>query len=431
MRTLGGHLAASFLLLGLLATHVGAQEGGDGRQRGSGDVSLWVGHVSSDNVSRTPNGDEGSYQTLGVSSSLANTSTRFEGEMYADLEFRTYSEQGLEDEVVGNFNGSATIGIVPDRFTWLFREVYSQAPTDLFAPVGPANREGLNVFSTGPELDISFGGRTGLRMSSIWMNRQYGQSVALDSDSLSSEVALYRDVSPTTTLGIVGGKTETEYDDSSVLPYDIESLRLSYEKMLASGGVVLEVGRDEVTIADQTTDGPLFNFAWTRAVTARGTLRIGAGRGFTDSGALLEARPDDLVNSEQDIVLSVYPTEQERVEALYTWMLDRSDVSLGYAKTQDSFIGDDTLDNQADTAILRVSHAMTPRLDIGFFFEEIRRDLTEIQQEDRDTTLTAFLNRQFSSRLDLYLSATQYERRGTDDMDERRYEIRLVYSPTR
>jgi hypothetical protein len=130
-------------------------------------------------------------------------------------------------------------------------------------------------------------------------------------------------------------------------------------------------------------------------------------------------------------VLSAYPTEQERVEVLYTWMLDRSDVSLGYAKTQDSFIGDDTLDNEADTAILQVSHAVTPRLDIGFFFEEIRRDLTEIQQEDRDTTLTAFLDRRLSSRLDLYLSATQYERRGTDDMDERRYEIRLIYSPTR
>src|SRR5690349_16375142 len=82
------------------------------------DLAVWYGHVESDNLERTPGGEEGSYESVGLLLGLERTSTRLDANIDADLEYRRYSLNTLDSETVGTLNAAADVAIVQDRFSW-------------------------------------------------------------------------------------------------------------------------------------------------------------------------------------------------------------------------------------------------------------------------------------------------------------------------
>src|SRR5688572_27813491 len=114
------------------------------------ELAVWYGHVESDNLERTTGGDEGSYESVGLLLGLERASTRLDASIDANLEYRRYSLDTLDDETVGTLNAAADVDLVQDRFSWTFTDDYGQGITDPFSGLGPGNREKVNVIATGP-----------------------------------------------------------------------------------------------------------------------------------------------------------------------------------------------------------------------------------------------------------------------------------------
>ena len=199
------------------------------------EFALWASSTQSDNIERTPDGVRGTYDSVGVFFNAARESTRMSGAIDSDLEHRLYSDEVADDETLGTLQAFADFDLVDDVFIWGFRETYDQGQTDPFAPPSPDNRENLNVFSTGPRLDIPVAARMRLTVLGDYSSRRYEDSNLLDSDAELYELALSRQIRTTASLGLLASTNETEYDYPVVAPDQIDRLSLRYARDFSEG----------------------------------------------------------------------------------------------------------------------------------------------------------------------------------------------------
>jgi hypothetical protein len=399
------------------------------------ELAVWYGHVESDNLERTTGGEEGSYESIGLLIGMAHTSTRLDASIDANLEYRRYSLDTLDDETVGTLNAAADLDLVRDRFSWTFRDDYGQGITDPFSGLGPGNREKINVIGTGPRISLPLGGRTSLEIRGTYSERRFEESSQVDSDVVLSELGLYRQTSSTARFGLIASWNDVEYVDVIAPEYRIDRLGLRYTKELATGRVLAEVGTNEISAAGFDSDEPLYNFEWTRSLTARSELSIRAAQELTDAGGALASglAPGIEGGSFTDVVVTPNPLEQRRFRVSYVLTMSRTVLSADIGSWKDDYIGNPAYDNDSTMIHASFVRTISPRLSFGLVFDEIDRDFTDSaggQPDGEDSWFGAWLNRTLGRRFNLGLAIASYERSGADSYDELRYELRFGYSPT-
>jgi hypothetical protein len=323
------------------------------------------------------------------------------------------------------------VGLVQDRFTWAFSDDYGQGLTDPFLGIGPDNREEINVIASGPRLFLPFGRRTSLELQGTYSERRFDESTNVDSDSVLAELGLYRQTSSTARFGLVANSNEIDYVDVISPEYQIDRLALRYEKELATGRVLADLGKNEVSSAGLESDEPTYNFVWTRSLTARSNLSIRAAREYTDSGTAPVPGLDE--ESFTDVIVSPNPFEQLRFEVAYVLTMSRTVVSADVGSWKDEYVGDASFDNDATALRLSFVRTITPRLSLGMSYDDIERDFAGVagaQFESEDSWTRLWLNRAFGRRFNLGVAVSNYDRNGPETYDERRYELRFGYSPT-
>ncbi len=433
--------SAAGLLVALVGNTALAQPQQPGTSAGSAPpeapdraIATWATHAESDNIARTEGSSRGSYDGVGVLLDLSHQSVRFDSSLNTNLELRRYSDDLIHNETVGTLEGQMDVAIVPERVSWLLLDTYGQGQTDAFAATGPTNRESINVFTTGPQLDLPLGARFVLSAGGMYSSRRYDESASLDSDAEIYEFGLFRQTSQTTRFGLLLTANDIEYDVAGALSYDIDRTSLNYERSFATGGVSLAVGTNEITILGQSTDEPLFNFAWNRELATRSTLRVEAAREFSDTGTDLRTDVSQApVGGDASTLVSASPFEQERVFVSYSLAGTRTDVNVSLGTAEDKYLGG-VLDNDNTTTRVSLQRAVTPRLRFGVELYRLDREFagtsTEPGRDDNEKTLSAWVNRSLGRLFDLAVVLTRYEFRGQQSFDEDRYEIRFTYSPS-
>jgi hypothetical protein len=397
-------------------------------------LAAWFGHVESDNLARTASPEEGSFDSVGVVVGLERASTRLDASIDADIEYRSYSLDTLDSETVGTLNAAAEVDIVQDRFSWSFTDAYGQGISDPFSGIGPGNRQKINVIGTGPRVVVPMGSLTSLELRGTYSERRFDESTEVDSDSLLYELGVYRQTSLTARLGFVASSNDVDYVDVIAPKYQIDRLGLRYEKELATGRVLADAGKNEISTGGFHSDEPFYNFVWTRSLTARSELSLRAGREITDAGTALGTAlvPGLEGSSFTDVVVTPNPFEQRRFGASYVLTMSRTVVSAGLDSLKDEYIGNALYDNESTTMHLSFVRTISPRLSFGVGYDRIDRDFTDagVQPDGQDDWTGAWLNRGFGRRFSLGFGISSYNRAGAESYDERRYELRFGYSPT-
>jgi len=396
-------------------------------------LALWFAHAESDNIGRTVIPEDGSYDGLGLLGNLGYMSNRLAASVNADLEYRTYSLDTLDSEVVGTLNAGAVIDIIEDRFTWTFNDYFGQGITDPFAGIGPGNRNQINVIATGPKVDLPLGALTTLALGSTLSQRRFGDSPNVDSDSTLFEIGLSRQISTTARLGIAATADSIDYVDVLAPQYDIDKLSIQYEKELASGRVHAELGTNEISAAGFKENGSLYDFLWVRSLTPRSDLSIVAAQEFTDAGgALVDVLAPGLeVDSFTDVVVVPNPLEQQRLVLSYVLTMSRTVIGAYAGSFQEEYVGNTVANNDWVPLNVSLRRTISPRLGIGFDFGRLERQFSNNPQLDGEESWTSlWVRRTFGRRLFLAFAILDYERSAVDSYDEQRYEFRFGYSPT-
>lgn len=392
---------------------------------GEAPVTVWLGHAQSDNVARAAGAGSGrgAYNSFGTSFNLERDHGRFQGSLVGSSEYRAYKDDVAEDERVGNVAATADIAIVPERFSWLIGESYVQGRSDPFGADTVENRENVSVFATGPDVNLRLGDRTLLGFSGTYSERSYEESTYIDGEMLAAEMGLYRQISPTTVVGIVASATEVEYETATTPAYDIDAAYLSYERSLASGNVSVSFGGNELTTAQATVQEPYFELNWARVLAARSTLTLTATSGFTDSGRLLELRPDQVAI---DVLLSTDATNRRQVGLEYEWDFTRTTLLVGAAVLTDEFERETALDSDGTEAHIDVTHEVTRLLSLGVSLVNVRRDFTVTGQENEESFARLWLSRRLGEKFLLEAHVQRSEHPGV--YTERLYQLTFLYA---
>jgi hypothetical protein len=401
-------------------------------------VTVWLGHAVSDNVARSITDTSGSYDSLGLVVRLGHDSTRVEARLDGDLEFRAYSVEDAEvaDETIGNLDGSANIGIVPGRLNWTFRGNRGQGARDPFAPVGPFNRESILTLGSGPVLNLPLGARTNLSVGSEYSTRRFGESANVDNDAVLHRLEIFRQASLTGRFGISFTSSDIDYPDVAAAPsYQIDRASLRYDRVLNTGRVIAAMGRNKIDMGVAKSDEPLLEFEWARDIATRSSLTIRGGRGFTDSGNFLTITSEPAATSNvMDVVISASPVERKSAEMSYRLNGTRMGAEIAFGSFDDAFLTNPALDNESTYTRVALNRTVSDRLTVNVAWSRLLRDATDssiASPQNEDSFLSAWINRTLGRRFSLAFIANQYERGGPDSFDDRRYELRVGYTPVR
>jgi hypothetical protein len=339
-----------------------------------------------------------------------------------DIEFREYSTDDVPDEWVGYFDAFADFSLVPNRFSWFFRQTYSQGSANPLAAPSGLNRETASTFSSGPQLDIPFGDRTTFSLDGTYTSKRYHDNEILDGESVAAEIGLFRRVSRRTRVGLIADRTEYEFD-ANLTPYAVEGVGFLYENQLLAGEAYMEVGQNTIDFADTSSSGPRYRLAWSRALSSFSHVRIAASREFTDYGT---ATPVD----SGLLLLSSSPLDRTWLELTYRFTTPSTIASFLVAASEDEFLTDPTLNNDSAWAKFGLDRSLGTQLRLVFSAELVRRNYHMLSiEEDRFVSLA--LEKTLKPRLTFEVEASYYERRGETPVNELLYELRLSYGVTR
>jgi hypothetical protein len=410
-----------------------AQEDAAGDEAGAAvgaqrQVAFRLAHGWSDNFARAgSNESDGSFNSAGVLANFQRQTRRLQAGLNADLDVRKYSDL-YENEVLGTLSVFGDADLIENRLAWTFTSNHGQARSNVLAAEGPGNRERVSVTTTGPQLTVPFGGRTELALSGLYSDRRYEESDTLDSEAVTYDLGVYRQINTTTQLGLAVQTTQVEYDAS--LGYDVDSVSLRYERVLATGGVSAEVGRNRLAFVSSESSGSLLRLAWNRALAPRSRLGLSANREFGDSGELLDlAIGATDARRLTDVLLAPNPLQLDRIGLSYDFTARRTSASLRVASFTEEYQANSAFNNDGVDIQLTINRQLTPQLNGGLAFGRLRREFGGLGQHNVDEVAWLFVDRQFGRNLNLSFNVERNTRDGQDAFKETLYEVRLVWGP--
>jgi hypothetical protein len=384
--------------------------------------AMWVGHGDSDNIGRTAVPEDGTYDSLGVFVAWTRLTPRLDAAIDSNLEYRTYGDDAFESEVVGTLDAHAFVDLVEDRFVWDVQGNLIEGQQDPFVARGPDNRETIKYLATGPRIDIPFG-RTSLSASATRAAQRYEESEQANNDSDNYALVLSRQARPTTLFALGANSSEFEYVDGVAPTYKIDQLFLRVEKTLPSGMLNADVGTNEIESDTDSRRDPLLNVEWTRSLGSRSNFAMTATQGFSRSG----------VHAGGTALVTTTPFERKSFGADYTFAGERTTVVMGLEVGQDDHAGGQTIDNDYRINSLVIDYRISPRLDIGFRHVRYDREYEASgapSASEEDRTAGVWLNRTLGQRFSIALDVSRYETISDPRIEENRWEVRFIYSPT-
>ena len=364
------------------------------------EYEIRLGGERSDNIRRAPvNEIEETVWFLGLILDWQREAARIDMGVRSDLEYRTYKNDIFDNEVVGTLAADVNLKFVPEVFEWMAQYNFGDVQLDPFAPNTAANRETLNVFATGPDLRMRMGSSTAFEASGRWAQRNYELSDT-SSKRTRGRIGLVRALSPHRRLSLNASREKVEYDNPAANPeFEITAGFLQFESEIARGSLDIMLGINEIEQLGTTTDGPLYDIKFSREISAKSTLHIGATQRFQDQAGgfvrnqtLADVAPD---NTQTFGSRGAY---EDRL-GFITWGYShaRTSLSLSYLVNTQEYASDSAFDRDRDRWRFRLTRAMGSSWEIDLRANISQTDYVGIDRDDDDINYGLSISRRFST----------------------------------
>lgn len=422
LRPAVGRLAAASIALFAVASQATGQTTDAPAAPGrSADFGVRVGGGYSDNILRAPvDPESGSYSTVGIDATVDHGSRRLTADVRSDVEWRMYSDDSIDSQPYGNASADVEIAAVQNRFYWILTDDFGQVRSNAYTVDGPDNRQSINVLSTGPRLDIPFGGRTYLQLEGQYSNRRYSDSGELDNNVVRVEAGLYRRVSATTQVGLAVDSWDYAGSESSAS--SVDTAYLSYTRQLADGAVSLSLGQTRTGAGVDEHTTPFVDINWSNGIGNRSNLSIFLQNGFVDTGmGFALGNPRSLsqdgggeasLDSTSDTLLSADRYRRSLFGTSYKISGERMSFSLGLRRMESAYETDVGLDNDLTGLTLDLNRRMGRNMSLGLRGSIDDRSYQSSGQRDRDTQASVSLRKGFGLKLAANLEIVHFSRGG-------------------
>jgi len=374
-----------------------------------------VGGGASDNITRvaTDEVDE-TMAVVGLDLDWQEQTRRIDARVLTNLSYVDYLQNTYEGDFVGTGDADLTFGIVPDRFLWHVEDNFGQGRGDPFQPVSPANRENINYFTTGPDLQLHFGSQTSMLIFGRYSLSDY-ELTPSDGERTAAGLGLYRQLSAASRIGLNAMRDESKFDNPLSPEYDRTSAYVSYDVTQGRTRIAAQLGYTDLEFDNGASDsGPLIDVRITRDVSASSTLSVSASQKFTDAAEALQ----DITSGQQDpgggLTATSIPYEGRDFGVDWHFARQRTDITLGALFEKDDYVTGTQMDleRQTYTAIftrrLRPTFGVT--LDVRYFTEDFPNANLDADNLGAALRLNWQVGRAIGLRLDV-----EYYDRDTED----------------
>lgn len=375
-----------------------------------------LGAERNDNIRKvTINEEEETVVFLGLFLDWQFEKTSMEAGIRSDLEYRTYQDDLFENEVVGILIADFRYKIAPDVLEWVVENNFGNAQLNPFLPDTPANRETLNVSSTGPDLRIRMGSATALEATGRWTRRNYELS-DIDSSQLRGQVGLVRALNAHRRLSLNVAHENVEYDNDISNPeFENSSAYLRLESEISRGSLNVSLGMNEIERLGMTADGELIDIDFRRELTASSTLFLGYSQQFQDqaAGFVRNQQLSDVATDDAQSFGTSNPFENRLVFITWDFSRPRTTFALSYLINEEDYVAEDVLDRERDRWRIRFSRTMGSSWQFDIIASFAQTDFVGIDRQDDDTDYRVSLSRRFSEAFSIEIGFEREKREST------------------
>ena len=200
--------------------------------------------------------------------------------------YRNYIRDTYPDEVLMGVGANVLWRISPQRFQWVFDDLFTQAPVNSLDPMTPSNRQNTNVLTTGPDYFMRLSPVHTLALSGRYINSYYETST-LNDERYTGNVAWLYSATARTIYSLNYDYLNVNYE----VP-DPAANRNDYERHDGFVRIDWRTGRNTVTwdlgytaIDRDESDpvaGRLGRFVWLHRITRNTNFRLNTRAEFSD-----------------------------------------------------------------------------------------------------------------------------------------------------
>jgi hypothetical protein len=226
-------------------------------------------------------------QTMAVADidfDFKDQSRRFDIDAKGDFTHLNYLQNAYSNQLLGRFDGSAAVALIPEHLNWVVRDNYGQGQIDPFEAVTPNNLENINYAATGPDVAFRFGPTVFLDLSARYARVTY-ENQPFDRNEMLGSAALGRVLSPQSSISINASFERALFDNTVVnTDFDRSSIYAHYEVQGARTVLGASLGVTRVDQDSQSFTGPDAQLQLSRVLSPTSKLTLAVGRDLTDAG---------------------------------------------------------------------------------------------------------------------------------------------------
>jgi hypothetical protein len=335
-------------------------------------------------------------QTIAVADldfNLKDQSRRFDIDAKGDFSDLYYLQNAYSNQLIGRFDGSAQVALVPERVNWVLTESFGQAQIDPFTAVVPTNLQNINYVATGPDAAFRFGPTVFLDLSARYEKTTY-QTDPFDSNAVLGSAALGMALSAQSSISINGSFKRMLFDNTEVnTDFDRTSVYVRYAVQGARTDLTANLGVTKVDQGSESFTGPDAKLQLSRQLSSVSKLTFTVGRDITDASTafanLQGGAIGGIVTAPASLSLNNYTVTYGSV----AWEYARNRTTIGVSGTweKDSYDGQPLQDLTRGSAEFRIerklSSVLTAQLRGGVF----RTEYTNTDYSETDGLVGAAL----------------------------------------
>ena len=221
----------------------------------------------------------------GMSLILTEETNRIFADIQGVVDYLDY-DQTFEPEWIGGLAALVEFTLVDEYLNWIFQENYGQRRLDPFAAPDPSNRENVNFFTTGPNIQIPFGGRYFAGLEGRYSTVKYEESIN-DNERTSGLMQFGRRSNTNAIFSINAEAESVTFDnDGTSDDFDIYEAFIAYDVSSSRNIVNIQLGYTELDICFETADGHLIRADWTRISSESQQFLFSGGSQYSTQGDL-------------------------------------------------------------------------------------------------------------------------------------------------
>lgn len=388
----------------------------------------------SDNITLTENNEE---EEVGLSLllaySLEHSSTAFEGDIRALLDYVNYVNNVFSNETLGSLRTDLEWRPMPGVFHWRLEDYFTQTARDTTAPETPDNRINTNAFATGPDVFFRLAPATTLEASAR-RAEYYFEDSDIDSSRNMATVGWVRALRPTFDLSANVAFEDTDFSeainsDFTRTDYFVRADTSRGRSTLTADIGITRVDRDN----EENLDGFLGRLALMRQVGVNTQFHIEASSQYTDSGTdllMAGASPFELDRSNEQVTGDIF--FDRRIEGRYRRGSSERNWEIHLLLRDEDY---ETIPRDRETYSARflIHRAIAPATYLNGHALLRREDYVETTQLDKEAEYSLGVERRLGRHLTARLDYTFNTRNSTlagGDYDENRVIFLIYYGTT-